>query len=193
LSDVSIAILLRMQTVSPNTGQNQRRYDIDWLRITAMLTVFLYHNARFFDVFGWHLKNAEKSFVVTLFIVLLTLWVMPLFFLLSGVGSWYALKSRATGQYLLDRVRRLLIPLYTVGALSSSRPNGIGIESPTKALVAPFGSHTCSISPKPLVLAQALISALSGQATSGSLSFSLSFPCWSCRCFSILKRIQAVV
>ena len=105
-----------MQTVNPNTGQNQRRYDIDWLRITAMLTVFLYHNARFFDLFGWHLKNAEKSFVVTLFIVLLTLWVMPLFFLLSGVGSWYALKSRATAQYLLDRVKRLLIPLYTVGA-----------------------------------------------------------------------------
>ena len=80
-----------------------------------MLAVFLFHNARFFDIFGWHLKNAEKSFVVTLFIVLLALWVMPLFFLLSGVGSWYALKSRNGGQYLLDRIKLLLIPLYTVG------------------------------------------------------------------------------
>ena len=40
---------------------------------------------------------------------------MPLFFLLSGVGSWYALKFRSGRQYLFDRVKRLLIPLYTVG------------------------------------------------------------------------------
>ena len=42
-------------------------------------------------------------------------WVMELFFMLSGVGSWYALKSRTGGQYLFERVKRLLIPLYTVG------------------------------------------------------------------------------
>ena len=41
---------------------------------------------------------------------------MPLFFLLSGAGSWYALKSRTGGQYLLERVKRILIPLYGVGA-----------------------------------------------------------------------------
>jgi glucan biosynthesis protein C len=105
-----------MVKVTPNTGQNQRRYDIDWLRVIAMLAVFFFHNARFFDMLGWHLKNAEQSIIVTLFIVLLALWTMPLFFLLSGVGSWYALKSRSSGQYLLDRVKRLLIPLYTVGA-----------------------------------------------------------------------------
>jgi peptidoglycan/LPS O-acetylase OafA/YrhL len=92
-----------------------RRYDIDWLRVLAMLAIFLFHNGRFFDLFGWHLKNAEQSIVATLLVVLLALWLMPLFFLLSGVGFWYSLKSRTGGQYLLDRVKRLLIPLYTVG------------------------------------------------------------------------------
>ena len=43
------------------------------------------------------------------------LWEMPIFFLLSGVGSWYSLKSRTGGRYLFERVKRLLIPLYTVG------------------------------------------------------------------------------
>jgi peptidoglycan/LPS O-acetylase OafA/YrhL len=42
-------------------------------------------------------------------------WVMELFFVLSGAGAWYALKRRSGGQYLWERVKRLLFPLYTVG------------------------------------------------------------------------------
>jgi glucan biosynthesis protein C len=94
----------------------ERRYDVDWLRVIAMLAVFVYHCTRFFDTEGWHLKNAEQSSVV--FVLargLIWPWVMELFFLLSGVGSWYALKSRTAGAYLFERVKRLLIPLYTVG------------------------------------------------------------------------------
>lgn len=94
----------------------ERRYDLDWLRIIAILAVFIFHCTRFFDTEGWHLKNSEQSHV--LFILVRGLfwpWLMELFFLLSGAGSWYALKSRSAGTYLLDRVKRLLIPLYTVG------------------------------------------------------------------------------
>jgi glucan biosynthesis protein C len=94
----------------------ERRYDIDWLRVGAMLAVFLFHCARFFGGGRWHLINSEESLFATLFIGLLDLWIMPLFFLLSGAGSWYALKSRTGGQYLLERVKRILIPLYGIGA-----------------------------------------------------------------------------
>ena len=94
----------------------ERRYDLDWLRVGAMLAVFFFHCARFFGGGGWHLSNSEESLVATLFIGLLDLWIMPLFFLLSGAGSWYALKSRSGGRYLLERVKRILIPLYGIGA-----------------------------------------------------------------------------
>jgi len=91
----------------------ERRYDIDWLRVLAVMMVFFFHCARFFGGGGWHLKNpGEESLIATLFIGLLDLWIMPLFFLLSGAGSWFALTSRTAGQYLLERVKRILIPLY---------------------------------------------------------------------------------
>jgi len=93
----------------------ERRYDMDWLRVGAMLAVFLFHCARFFGGGRWHLSNPEESLVANVFIGLLDLWIMPLFFLLSGAGSWYALKSRTGGQYLLERVKRILVPLYGVG------------------------------------------------------------------------------
>ena len=94
----------------------ERRYDIDWLRVIAMLAVFLYHCTRFFDPEGWHLKNSEQSeLLFVLMRGLIWTWVMELFFLLSGVGTWYALRSRRTWSYIWERVKRLLIPLYTVG------------------------------------------------------------------------------
>ena len=93
----------------------ERRYDIDWLRVFAIVMVFFFHNARFYDPYPWHVKNAEQSFGMFLFVALLHSWIMPLFFLLSGVGSWYAMKSRTAGRYLRERIFRLLVPLYTVG------------------------------------------------------------------------------
>ena len=94
----------------------ERRYDIDWLRVIAIVAVFFLHSSHFFDTGNWHLKNAQQSFVVDIFRGLIDAWAMELLFLLSGVGTWYALKSRNAGQYLYERVKRLLIPLYTLGA-----------------------------------------------------------------------------
>jgi glucan biosynthesis protein C len=92
-----------------------RRYDIDWLRVFATLAVFLFHCARFFGGGDWHLQNDQESLAAFLFVGLLDLWIMPLFFLLSGVGTWYALRSRTNGAYIGERARRLLVPMYTVG------------------------------------------------------------------------------
>ena len=94
----------------------ERRYDLDWLRIIAMLAVFVFHCTRFFDTEEWHLKNTEQSYALLVLIRgLFWPWLMELFFLLSGAGSWYALKSRTAAAYLFERIKRLLIPLYTAG------------------------------------------------------------------------------
>lgn len=93
-----------------------RLYYLDWLRVLAILGVFLFHAVHPFDMFPWEIKNAEQSVAVTLFIVFLAPWGMPLFFLLSGVGSWFALRKRTGSQFIRERVNRLLIP-FIVGAL----------------------------------------------------------------------------
>ena len=83
---------------------------------------FFFHCALFFRDAPWILYNEERSPVALVFSSWLDMWFMPLFFLLSGVGSWYALRSRTNGQYLLERVKRLLVPLYTVGLFVISPP-----------------------------------------------------------------------
>lgn len=95
----------------------QRRFDIDWLRVVSMLIIFVFHNGRFFDLIDWHLKNPDKSFGVTIFTGFLAQWIMPIFFLLSGAGSWFALEFKNSKYYLFGRIKRLLIPYYITGFL----------------------------------------------------------------------------
>ncbi len=90
-------------------GKPTRYYDIDWLRVLGMVTIFCFHCARFFNFEDWHIKNNQLSSGMTLFIQILVMWMMPLFFVLSGIASFYALR-RGSGAYLGGRVKRLLLP-----------------------------------------------------------------------------------
>jgi peptidoglycan/LPS O-acetylase OafA/YrhL len=93
-----------------------RLYYLDWLRVLAILGVFLFHAVHPFDFNDWHIKNAELSMTVTAVLGLLFPWGMPFFFLIAGTGSWFALRKRTAAQYALERTKRLLIP-YIVGCI----------------------------------------------------------------------------
>lgn len=88
-----------------------RRYDIDWLRILLVLSVFLFHIGMYFNGFWWHIKNPERITELDPIMGYLHTWRMPLLFLVSGVGTFFALGKRTTGQFMGERARRLLIPL----------------------------------------------------------------------------------
>jgi len=75
-----------------------------------MLMVFLFHCGRFFDDYPWHVKNSLVSPTFSAFIGFLVIWIMPVFFILSGMSSFYSLRKRTGGQFIIARVKRLLIP-----------------------------------------------------------------------------------
>ncbi len=104
--------MTQMSSISP-AGQPElgRRYDVDWLRVLGMIVVFLFHNARFFDTDGWHVKSPRTTEAVTMVVIFTVQWMMPLFFLLSGIGAYHALAHQKWPQYLLARVKRLAVPL----------------------------------------------------------------------------------
>ncbi|MEN8228230.1 MAG: acyltransferase family protein [Bacteroidota bacterium] len=97
-----------METKKQN--QKERQYDIDWLRILLILSVFLFHIGMIFNTWWWHVKNDIQVEELRGVMVFLHYWRLPLLFLVSGVGTWLAMGRRTSGQYLKERFRRLFIP-----------------------------------------------------------------------------------
>ena len=88
----------------------KRIYFIDWLRILAIITVFFFHSSHFFDPIYWHVKNNDQSQTVLVFLGFVNIWIMPLFFFLSGSAVYFGL-GKPFGSYAMGKVKRLLVPL----------------------------------------------------------------------------------
>lgn len=99
-----------------STQDSARLHYLDWLRVLAILMVFLFHAVHPFDFGDWQVKNVDQSEILTIILLLLSIWGMPFFFLVAGAGSWFALQKRTGGQYLREQFYRLLIP-FIIGTI----------------------------------------------------------------------------
>ncbi|MEP0131633.1 MAG: acyltransferase family protein [Eudoraea sp.] len=88
---------------------NERKHYIDWLRVLAFGLLFLFHSWRPFDHFPWHIKNEEQNFIFDMLTMFTHGWRMFLIFLVSGAGTWFAMRSRKDA-FVKDRIKRLIIP-----------------------------------------------------------------------------------
>jgi glucan biosynthesis protein C len=103
------------------TDTSNRRYELDWLRILAILIVFLYHSTRFFNLGDWHIKNVNTFVWVEIWHVFATRWLMPLFFIISGASLFYVIgKSGGWRRFYVDKFLRLMIPVLIASVTHSA-------------------------------------------------------------------------
>jgi len=90
-----------------------RRYDLDWLRVIVFLLLIFYHVGMFFVApdWGWHIKNNITYEWVKYPMLFLNQWRLPILFVISGMGTSYALSKRTAIQFALERTKKLLLPL----------------------------------------------------------------------------------
>ncbi|MBS8264302.1 acyltransferase [Mesobacillus boroniphilus] len=89
-----------------------RRNDLDWMRVIATYMVFLYHCSMFFNPFPWHIKNEMiNSSYILVFSLVVGTWIMPIFFVLSGISTKYAIRKRTGKEFLKERFIQLGVPL----------------------------------------------------------------------------------
>jgi len=90
---------------------SRRRYDLDWLRVIAILAVYFHHLGMPFNGDGFHIMNAESSKLLDDIMVYFEQFRLPLLFLISGTGTVLAFSKRTWTKFLKERTGRLLIPL----------------------------------------------------------------------------------
>lgn len=90
----------------------ERRYDLDWLRVIAILLLHLFHCAMpFVAEEGWHLKNKDTSYLVLECNYFISRWRMPILFFISGIGTIFVLNQKSVLYFVWQRTKRLFIPL----------------------------------------------------------------------------------
>lgn len=80
------------------------------MRSLLVLGLIFFHTARIFDFLPYYVKNSETSIVAMAFVGFVSQWGMPLLFFLAGVTVWHSLDHRTPGQFVKERLRRLIIP-----------------------------------------------------------------------------------
>lgn len=88
-----------------------RRYDLDWLRVIVFGLLIFYHVGMFFVPWGWHVKNNVIYDWLRWPMLFLNQWRLPILFVISGMGTYYALGKRSMGKFMWERFLRLGIPL----------------------------------------------------------------------------------
>jgi peptidoglycan/LPS O-acetylase OafA/YrhL len=93
-----------------------RLYYLDWLRVLAILTVFVYHSTRFFNLETWNVKNPTWYPWVEVWNRFATAWLLPLIFVISGASLFFAVGkgvggTRGAVKFIKDKALRLLVPV----------------------------------------------------------------------------------
>lgn len=88
-----------------------RRYDLDSLRVIVFGLLIFYHVGMFFVPWENHIKDVQTYEGLVFPMLFVNQWRLSILFVISGMGTYYALSKRSAVEFAKERIRRLLIPL----------------------------------------------------------------------------------
>ncbi|NQW52984.1 MAG: acyltransferase family protein [Rhodospirillales bacterium] len=95
----------------PPVAFASRRADLDWLRVIAFGLLILYHAGMAWSGWSWHITSPDSWEGLREAMRFLNRWRMPLIFVVSGAAIMLALGDRTPRAFVVDRLKRLLLPL----------------------------------------------------------------------------------
>jgi Acyltransferase family len=119
---------------------------LDWPRVLALAGVFGYHTLRPFDTGDWHVKDDQRSQLLSDVLTLIGSRGLPLFFLVAGASTYLALRRRTALSYVRERLLRLAVPLVegwacsgrgSAGGFSPTTPSPRASRCMTNSKVSP--------------------------------------------------------
>ena len=107
---------------STNGTQSQRYHGLDGLRGFAMLLGIVLHGTLpyFSRINGFEFvwpADDDQSVLLALVFDFIHTWRMPTFFLMAGFFAYLVLERRSTSVFILDRLKRIGLPLLMFGAV----------------------------------------------------------------------------
>lgn len=95
------------------TSSASRRYDVDWLRTFALGLLIVYHIGIAFQPWGAlinFITNRQPIEEIWPVMAMMNVWRIPLLFLISGMGVFFAMQRRGWITLLKDRTARIMLP-----------------------------------------------------------------------------------
>lgn len=92
---------------------DSRRHDVDWLRVIALGLLIAFHVNLSFQPWAHRILfiQNDDSWSRPWFLVnMLDIWRIPLLFLISGMGVYFAMRGRDWKELLQERTKRILVP-----------------------------------------------------------------------------------
>lgn len=90
---------------------DERRTDLDWLRIAAFASLILYHVGMFYVSWDWHVKSSRASDAIEPLMLLVNPWRLILLFIISGAATRFMADKMKPGRLFASRMGRLWPPL----------------------------------------------------------------------------------
>jgi peptidoglycan/LPS O-acetylase OafA/YrhL len=121
---------------------NSRRYDIDWLRVLAVLLLIPFHSLLVFVLDPYSIVYIKDTVNCNFFgqvAGVIHQFHMPILFIISGISTCLALNFRSGNQYLKERFFRLLVP--TVFGITVLVPPMTYITRIARGEPIPFLTH----------------------------------------------------